>query len=382
MARHPARDRVDGVFHLDALLLQLVGHFTKRVLGLGHRHAVARHDDDLGGVLHDEGRILGRALFDRARLLGAAGTGRRIASAEAAQNHRDEAAVHALAHDVAEDGARRPDQGAGDDQGDVLQGEAQGRRRPAGIGVQHRHHDRHVSAADGDDQRRAQNQRDQEDAPESPCRRTGGADQDADQKDQRQRQTDVDQVPGRQDDRRPAHVSVQLGEGDHRSCEGDGADGHAKAQFDDRQRLDARAVVGQDSKRLGRIDGADGDQTGGHADQTVKGGDQLRHVGHGDPLGDQRPSPAADDDAPRDQAQRHGIKRPRRAQRQQGHADGQGHADHAEGVALTTGLGAGQPPQRQDEQDARNQIGQCGQRCVHHAPPPKTCAPAATGRRR
>jgi hypothetical protein len=45
--------------------LQLVGHFAQRVLGLRHRHAVARHDDDLRGVLHHEGRIVGRALLDR-----------------------------------------------------------------------------------------------------------------------------------------------------------------------------------------------------------------------------------------------------------------------------------------------------------------------------
>ena len=45
--RHAAGDRVDGVFHLHALRLQLVGHLAQRVLRLRHRHAVARHDDDL-----------------------------------------------------------------------------------------------------------------------------------------------------------------------------------------------------------------------------------------------------------------------------------------------------------------------------------------------
>jgi hypothetical protein len=35
------------------------------MLGLRHRHAVARHDDDRLGVLHQEGRVLGRARLDR-----------------------------------------------------------------------------------------------------------------------------------------------------------------------------------------------------------------------------------------------------------------------------------------------------------------------------
>ncbi len=47
VARHAARDRVDGVLHFDAFLLQLVRHFVQRVLRLRDRHAVARHDDDL-----------------------------------------------------------------------------------------------------------------------------------------------------------------------------------------------------------------------------------------------------------------------------------------------------------------------------------------------
>ena len=69
VAGHAAGDRMDRVFDLDALLLQHVGHFAQRVLGLRHRHAVAGHDDDLGGVLHHEGGVVGRALLDRPRLL-------------------------------------------------------------------------------------------------------------------------------------------------------------------------------------------------------------------------------------------------------------------------------------------------------------------------
>src|SRR3546814_1072967 len=51
-------------------------------------------------------------------------------------------------HDVAEDGTRRSHQCAGDDEQVVLQGEADAAGRPAGIGVQHRHHDRHVGRSE------------------------------------------------------------------------------------------------------------------------------------------------------------------------------------------------------------------------------------------
>ena len=71
VAGHAAGDRMDGVFHLDAFLLQHVGHLAQRMLRLRDRHAVARHDDHLGGVLHDEGGVFRRALLDRPRLDGA-----------------------------------------------------------------------------------------------------------------------------------------------------------------------------------------------------------------------------------------------------------------------------------------------------------------------
>jgi hypothetical protein len=41
VAGHAAGDRMNGVFHLDAFFLQVVGHFAQRMLRLRHRHAVA-----------------------------------------------------------------------------------------------------------------------------------------------------------------------------------------------------------------------------------------------------------------------------------------------------------------------------------------------------
>ena len=83
--------------------------------------------------------------------------GRRLA-AEAAEDDGDEGAVHALAHDVGQDRARGADQRAGDDQREVAEREADAGRRPARIGVEHRDDDRHVGAADRDDQQHAEHE--------------------------------------------------------------------------------------------------------------------------------------------------------------------------------------------------------------------------------
>jgi hypothetical protein len=90
----------------------------------------------------------------------AGGRGRRTTAAEATGDHADEVAVHRAAHDVAEDRARRADQRAGDDQQVVAQHEAGGRRGPARVAVEHRHHHRHVGAADGHHHVHAEQQRD------------------------------------------------------------------------------------------------------------------------------------------------------------------------------------------------------------------------------
>src|SRR3984885_4616166 len=77
-----------------------------------------------------------------------AGARRRGFAAEAAEDDRDEGAVHRVAHDVGQDRAGRADQRAGDDQRRIAERKADAGGGPAGIGVQHRDHDRHVGAAD------------------------------------------------------------------------------------------------------------------------------------------------------------------------------------------------------------------------------------------
>ena len=236
MAGHAARHRMDGVFDLDALALEHVGHLAQGMLGLGHRHAVSRHDDDLGGVLHDIGGILGRALLDGPRFDGAARGGR--LAAEAAEDHAHEGAVHALAHDVAEDGARRAHQRARDDQGQVAEREADAGRRPARIGVQHRHDNRHVGAADRHDEQHAERQRRQHDEPEGE-RPLVVSDEDCDQQDEQRppsamlmacRFGSMIGLP----DMRPSSLAKAMIE----PREGEGADGRADRHLDEALAMD------------------------------------------------------------------------------------------------------------------------------------------------
>jgi len=150
VARHAACDRVNGIGDLDALFFEVVGQFAQRMLGLRDRHAVTRHDDHRARVFHDEGGIVRRALLDGTGLLRACSRCSRCA--EAAHDDREERAVHALAHDVGKNRARRADQCAGDDERGIFEREADAGGRPPRIGVKHRDHDRHVRAADRDDQ--------------------------------------------------------------------------------------------------------------------------------------------------------------------------------------------------------------------------------------
>ena len=59
MTRHATRDRMDGVLDVDAALLELVGEFADRVLGLGDSQSVPGDDDDLWRRRAD-GRVVGR----------------------------------------------------------------------------------------------------------------------------------------------------------------------------------------------------------------------------------------------------------------------------------------------------------------------------------
>ena len=156
-------------------------------------------------------------------------------------------------------------------------------------------------------------------------------------------------------DRRALHQRLQLGEGDERAGEGDGADGQAERHLDQALRVD---IAGRaDAERFRRIQRRGGDEHRGEADQRVERRDQLRQRRHLDAPGDERADAAADGDAEQDQ-QDAAADMPGCTQRRQ---DGDRHAGHAEQVAAARGLGVGQAAQRQDEQDGGDQIQQRGQ---------------------
>ena len=328
------------------------------MLGLRHRHAVARHDDDLGRVLQDESRVIGRAELDRP-LLGAAGRARHLA-AETAEDDREEVAVHALAHDVGQDRARGADQRAGDDQRRIAEREADAGGRPSRIGIEHRDHHRHVGAADRDDDQDAEQQREPGDGPELVIGLLE-IEQD-DEGDQRQGKRDIDDVPSGQRDRLAAHAAGQLKEGDHRAGEGDGADGSAERHFDQALLVDVAFAADVEGRR--RVEGAGRHQHRRHADQRVEGGDQFRHGRHRHAPRDHRADTAADGDAADNKRPGDGARRRMRAERG---GDRDRHADHAELVAAPARFRTRQTAQRQDEQDAGNEIEKRDQVWAHAA---------------
>src|SRR6202000_2578598 len=63
------------------------------------------------------------------------------------------------------------------------------------------------------------------------------------------------------------------------------------------------------------------------------------------------------------------IERPLAPKRDQGHDHGESHSDHAVAVARLAGDRAGKASERQDEQNAGEQIEDCGEVGVHFAPP-------------
>ena len=137
------------------------------MLRLRHGHAISRHDDDLFRIFHDVRGVFRRTLLDRARFYStddACGTG---VTTKTTQNHGNEAAVHALTHDVRQDRAGRPDQRAGDNQSHIAQRETDARCRPARIGVEHGHNHGHIRAADGHDDKHTQGESSERNHPEN-----------------------------------------------------------------------------------------------------------------------------------------------------------------------------------------------------------------------
>ena len=252
-------------------------------------------------------------------------------------------------------------QRAGDDQSQVLDGEADAACRPAGIAVQHGDDHRHVRPADRDDQQKAQSDSQPRNQPEHR-RRAAMSHEDHDQRQDDQPQDQVQLVLELEQDGRALHQRLELGEGDQRAAEGDGADGQAHRHLDQALRVDVMRHA--DAEGAGGGQRAGGHEHGGQAHQRVEGGDQLRQRRHRDAAGHVGTDAAAQRDAGEDP----NVTLCQHAVTAQGGGDGDGHADHAVLVAASRGDGAGQAAQCQDEQDRRDQIEQRGQVGGHVAP--------------
>jgi hypothetical protein len=166
VARHAPGHRVDGVLDGDALLGELGGQFLHGMLGPRHGQAVAGHDDHGLGIAQHKGGVVGAAALDGCAAAAPPAAAVPASPPKPPRITLKNAAVHGLAHDVAQDRARAAHQRAGNDQHAVVQAEADARRRPARVAVEHGHHHRHVGAADGDDDQHAQHKGQRQQQPE------------------------------------------------------------------------------------------------------------------------------------------------------------------------------------------------------------------------
>ena len=103
-------------------------------------------------------------------------------------------------------------------------------------------------------------------------------------------------------------------------------------------------------------------------DEAVERGHQLRHRGHRDAPRDDRADDAADGEPGDDQSPGQCIAYARDEQRRD---DGDDHADHAVAVAVARAFGRRQAAQRENEQHARDEIGEGGEIGVHRLARPR-----------
>jgi hypothetical protein len=116
----------------------------------------------------------------------------------------------------------------------VVQREADARRRPARVAVEHRHHHRHVGAADRDDDQHAHHEGQRQHREEG--RPALGEGEHQAERDGQQAQHQVQHVLAGELHRRALEQAElvgarELAEGDDRAAEGDRADGRAQEQF-------------------------------------------------------------------------------------------------------------------------------------------------------
>ena len=278
------------------------------VLRLRDRHTVARDDDDAARREQQLGHV--RGAWSRYLAGRCAPAARRLAGvrAEATEDDVQDRPVHRAAHDMLRIAPLElPTSAPVMIEQVVRQHEAGRRRRPPRVAVEQRHHDRHVAAADGHDQVRAEQQRDaghgqQRRQPgRAGSRRRRPSDVGAGRSPPAHAQgqhDDVQDVPPGQQQRLAADRAAQLAERDHRAAERHGADQDA-----DEDLAQVCAAVGRPRRRPARGRLAMPDQHRGRADEAVQDRDELGHGRHRDARREDRadhaPTPSAPPRTPR-----------------------------------------------------------------------------------
>ena len=213
---------MDGEFYLNVIKrAKVLRHFFQNMLRLSDGHAVAGNDDDLGGVFHNKGGVLGVAGLGYFIV---SFVGRRFGGfgAEAAEHDAAQRTVHGFGHDVGKNCAAGADNGADDNQQNIVEREADADGRPAGVSIQNRDNDRHVGAADGQNEEKAE--------------QNGQAGQNIEkfvfaaenkehaERDDRQAENKVQQLLSGEDDCFGRHQSLKFGKGNNRTGKCYGAD--------------------------------------------------------------------------------------------------------------------------------------------------------------
>ena len=375
MARQAPRHRVDGKAHGLALGPQLTRQFADRLLRLRHRHPIARNDDDAVRLIQRcrhtvgvDGNLLAGDFHRRAR-----------GAAKAAQDHRDKAAVHRLTHDVRQDRTRRAHQRANHDQQVIRQRKANRRRRPAGVAVQHRHDDGHISPANAHDQVIADEEGGNRHGDQRPSASPVKVHH---HQDQRQgRSACVQHMTARKLGRLAVHLACQFAIGNHRPGEGHRTNEHAKEGFnlqngDFRGRFlgDLKGKTRQGcqcigvTRRLQRSNarhldlGVIADEHRRQTHKRVHRGHQLRHFRHLHALSNNPANRAAD-------GNHHQGNQPVAIARS--HKRGRHGQSHARNAIPNRALGAflsRQAAQRLNRQNCRNHIGRRGKSVFHFGP--------------
>lgn len=146
LAGHATGNWVDCEADVDVILFQNFGDFSNGILGMPHSHPIARHDHNILRIDHH----LGHRLNIRLHMLLMLDLGRHLARRRPRpKDHIIERPVHRLAHNIRQDGTRRPNQTTNNRQHRVVEHEALGAEGPARVAVEDGDGDGHVGAADG-----------------------------------------------------------------------------------------------------------------------------------------------------------------------------------------------------------------------------------------